>query len=232
MGFWFDHIGILLLAVASIVLLKAGVLTFVVGSLQHSWRVALLVGVCLGQVGELAFVLARFALPYGFFPEAHYEAFVATAVLSMMVTPLLVGPMDALSFRLQTWLGRAPEPRVEADAPRGHVLIIGYGLNGRNLSRVLRETGIPYRVVELNVDTVFSARREGEPIVFGDASRPEVLHAVGGDRAHVIVVAISDPVSTRRIVALARQRIRARQSSCAPATWRRSTSSIGSAPPR
>ena len=205
--FLFAHIPQLALAVTVLVALKAGIIAFVVRALQGSLRVAVVVGVCLGQIGELAFVLARFALPYELLPETHYAAFVAVAVLSMLVTPLLVTPVERLAFRLQGWFG-SPEQEGEpgADHLSGHVLIIGYGLNGRNLARVLRETGLAYRVVELNADIVTSARREREPILFGDATRPEVLRAAGVAWAHVIVVAISDPVSTRRIVALARER--------------------------
>jgi CPA2 family monovalent cation:H+ antiporter-2 len=69
----------------------------------------------------------------------------------------------------------------------------------------LKQTGLPYRIIELNSDHVAAARQQGEPISFGDATRPEVLHKAGVDAAHVVVVAISDPVATRRVVALTRQ---------------------------
>jgi ubiquinone/menaquinone biosynthesis C-methylase UbiE len=84
------------------------------------------------------------------------------------------------------------------------VVIIGYGLNGQNLARVLRETGLRYCILELNAESVREAAAAGEPIQFGDATRPSVLRAMNAEAAAVIVVAISDPVATRRIVALAR----------------------------
>jgi CPA2 family monovalent cation:H+ antiporter-2 len=86
-----------------------------------------------------------------------------------------------------------------------HAVIVGYGFNGRNLARVLAEIGISYVVLEMNPETVRTARRQGEHIVFGDASSPGILDRLGSARARVLVLAISDPVSTRRAVAVAQR---------------------------
>jgi CPA2 family monovalent cation:H+ antiporter-2 len=82
------------------------------------------------------------------------------------------------------------------------VIIVGYGINGRNLARVLKETGIPYVILELNPVLVRRARREGQPVHAGDASRREALLACGVERAAVVVLAISDPAASRVAVAL------------------------------
>ncbi len=83
-------------------------------------------------------------------------------------------------------------------------MIIGFGLNGRNLARVLRETGIPYAALEMNSNTVREMKKKGEPIYYGDGTSKKILHKLGIDRAKLLVVAISDPTSTRRIVAIAK----------------------------
>src|SRR5256885_14812207 len=62
---------------------------------------------------------------------------------------------------------------------KNHVIIAGYGLNGRNLAAALRSISAPYLIVELNVQTVRKARAEGEPAFYGDATRDEILHALG-----------------------------------------------------
>jgi CPA2 family monovalent cation:H+ antiporter-2 len=87
----------------------------------------------------------------------------------------------------------------------GHVLIIGFGLNGRNLAEVLKESSVPYVVLELNNDTVLQMKKKGEPIYYGDGTSPEILHKLGIATARMLVVAISDPASTRRIVQIARK---------------------------
>jgi CPA2 family monovalent cation:H+ antiporter-2 len=87
----------------------------------------------------------------------------------------------------------------------GHVIIIGFGLNGKNLAEVLKETSVPYVVLELNNDTVIQMKKRGEPIFYGDGSSPEILHKLGIATARMVVVVISDPASTRRIVQVARK---------------------------
>ena len=86
-----------------------------------------------------------------------------------------------------------------------HVIIIGFGLNGRNLSEGLKEASVPYVVLEINNDTVIQMKKKGEPIFYGDGTSPEILHKLGIATARMLVVAISDPASTRRIVQIARK---------------------------
>jgi CPA2 family monovalent cation:H+ antiporter-2 len=133
-------------------------------------------------------------------------------VITMLVTPFLLqgGPamLDALEkvvpldrllpgFRPQ---GLAPVH----DQVKDHVVVAGYGLNGRNLTAALRAIHAPYLIVELNAQTVRKARAEGEPAFYGDATREEILRALGIERARLFVIAISDPSATRRMVRVAR----------------------------
>src|SRR5205807_270220 len=82
--------------------------------------------------------------------------------------------------------------------------VAGYGLNGRNLAAALRSIRAPYLIVELNAQTVRQARARGEPAFYGDATREEILRGLGAERARMLVVAISDPAATRRMVRVAR----------------------------
>ncbi len=84
-------------------------------------------------------------------------------------------------------------------------MIAGFGLNGRNLAKTLKATHIPYVVLEVNADTIRKAREEGEPLVYGDITRKEVLERAGVDCAKAIVFAISDNAATRIAVQIARQ---------------------------
>lgn len=84
------------------------------------------------------------------------------------------------------------------------MIIVGYGLNGRNLARVLSETEIPHLALDLDGDTVRRESRHGVPIYYGDATNPNVLRHVKIEEAKVLVVAISDPFITRRTVQVAK----------------------------
>ncbi|HZG53797.1 MAG TPA: cation:proton antiporter [Pyrinomonadaceae bacterium] len=198
--------------VVALTLGKAAVVLVVVRLLGYSLRVSTMAAVGLAQVGEFSFILARAGLPQGLLTEADYQRFLAASILSMIATPFLIKAAPRIGYAVQSAFapGSVLEPSVigfDADEPdlRGHVVIVGYGLNGRNLARVLRRVNVPYLVLELNAEAVRGASEQGERIIYGDATRKEVLHHVGLERARVLVLAISDPIATRHTVSLARQ---------------------------
>ena len=120
------------------------------------------------------------------------------------MTPALFAAAPWFSRRLAAL---APSTSVDppAEAKRtGHVVVVGYGMNGGLLVKVMREARIPFVVVELDPATVREAHEQGIPIQYGDATRPEIQQHAGIDRARVVVFAISDPHATRLAVTLAR----------------------------
>ena len=194
--------------VVGILALKAVVVGGVVLLLGWPPRVAVLAGLLLAQVGEFSFVLSRAAAGTELMDDGLTQLFLASAVTTMALTPLLalLAPRLAAAVARRTPGTRSTAEEAESlDALGDHVVIVGFGLNGRNLARVLRGTGIGYVVLEVNPETVAAASRHGEPIRYGDASRPEVLEHAGIARARVLVVAISDAAATRGVVDVARR---------------------------
>ncbi|MBK8980489.1 MAG: cation:proton antiporter [Planctomycetes bacterium] len=159
-----------------------------------AWRA----GPMLAQVGEFSFVLVGIAAAHRLLDPALERAFLFVAVATIALTPALF----AIGERLGRVAGRPSRPPGDLDE---HVVIVGFGPAGQGLARSLGELGIPYRVVELNADTVRAARARGVPIEQGDASRAPLLRAVRIARARLLVIATNDPESARRIVFAARQ---------------------------
>jgi len=159
-------------------------------------------------IGEFSFVLATVSLGKGLLAENFYQAFITMSILTILVTPLLLANGRAMSARLGRlfkWKASASESRPRGKAWTDHVIIGGFGMAGRNLAKVLRETGVAYVILELNPDTVRSAAAEGEPIIFGDVTSRVLLREVCIDRAKILVLAVSDPISARRCVHAARE---------------------------
>jgi CPA2 family monovalent cation:H+ antiporter-2 len=198
--------------VGALILGKALLVLAVMRLLRYSLRVSTMTALGLAQVGEFSFILAKAGLPQGLLSELLYQRFLAASILSMIATPFLIKAAPRIGYALQSLFspGSLLEPTVTGFDPqepdmRGHVVIVGYGLNGRNLAKVLRRTGVPYLVMELNAEAVREARDQGEPIVYGDATRKEVLHHIRLEHARILVLAISDPIASRHTVSLARE---------------------------
>jgi CPA2 family monovalent cation:H+ antiporter-2 len=176
----------------------------------HPLRTALAAGATIAQVGEFSFVLGSRGLELGLLDGTDYQTFLAAAVLTMAGTPVLVAALpsalDRLARvpRLAGWLTEPPLPPPSADLT-DHVIIAGFGLNGRNLATALAECGVAHVILEINPQSVRQRRAEGIDIRFGDCTRAAVLEHAGIGRARALVIAISDAASTRRSVQVARQ---------------------------
>uniref|UniRef100_I2Q226 Kef-type K+ transport system, predicted NAD-binding component n=1 Tax=Desulfovibrio sp. U5L TaxID=596152 RepID=I2Q226_9BACT len=201
MQHWIEILGAaaLLLAVKAVL---AGAATRITG---YPRRTAVLVGLALCQVGEFSFILAKAGFDQKVISEHFYQKFLAASILTMVLAPFLI----ALAPRAASLLARLTGRR---DIPEGppsplltdHLIILGFGAGGRQLARAAQAGGIPYVVLEMNPDTVRKESKKGEPIVFGDASKPGVLRHVGVRDAKALAVVISDAAAARRAVEVAR----------------------------
>ncbi|MDH4187711.1 MAG: cation:proton antiporter [Nitrospira sp.] len=178
-------------------------------------RSAIMVGIALAQVGEFSFLLAQQGQESGLLQRDPYQVFLAVSVLSMIVTPFLMQWSPHLARRVEAWqrlrhwmpsrtIAHALQAEGKQIKIKDHVIIVGYGLNGRNLARVLGETEIPYLALDLDGDTVKRESKHGVPVYYGDATNPNVLRHMKVEDAKVLVVAISDPFITRRTVQVAK----------------------------
>lgn len=211
-GYFLKEPWLILAIVCAIILVKAIICAFVSIVLGYSLRVAILVGLVLAQIGEFSFVLSLTGVERGLLSGDSYQTFVAAAVLTMMLTPFIANMAPRLAnqicqLNLPKFLkvGTRREQELEKVDFKNHVIVVGYGLNGQNLSRVLRNVKIPYLVLEMNPKTVKMEREHGVPIYFGDAARETVLSHANIDTAKALVIAISDAPATRRVVQVARQ---------------------------
>ena len=204
--FVLEHWGVLL-GVSTVILVGKAVAGGVpVMLMGYPLRLAAVTGLSIAQVGEFSFVLLREGSRLGMIPESRYQIFLAASVITMMLTPAMI----AVGQPISRWFGRrtrAPEEVIresEKEHLHDHVIICGYGLNGRRLARLLDENKIPYVVLEMNHRTVREARKEGIHIYFGDVSNPEILQHAGAVHARAIVFAISDPAILPRAISNAR----------------------------
>lgn len=190
-------------------ILTGGLATLILGL---PIRTAILVGIALSQIGEFSFVLAKTGIPYGLGSDYYYQIFLATSLLTLIISPILINS----SPRIAAWITHLPLPQKLLTGFRGqmdegknllqnHVLIIGFGISGRNLARSCKLAGIPYSILEMNPDTVKEQKKNGEPIHFGDATHLSILEHFHIQEAKAIAVLINDPIAARRIVKIARE---------------------------
>jgi len=211
-GFLFQQPGRIFLLALGVLFLKTIVASFVTVLLGFPLRTSVLVGFALCQVGEFSFILSRVGVEHGLLAGNTYQLFLAISVVTMAATPFVI----AMAPRIGDLVSRLPLPRrlksglhpvpvAKVADKKDHLVIIGFGLNGRNVARAAKVAGIPYVIIEMNAETVRRERAKGESIYYGDATHEPVLQHANTKDARIVVVAINDPTATRRITELARR---------------------------
>ena len=189
------------LSATGIIILKSIIIFVLVLSMKYPSRIAILSALGLAQIGEFSFILAQQG---GKLLGDYSDILLSSAIITMIITPLLIR-FSALAADKSKTIKNVQDTKEDKGKIDGHVIIAGFGLNGRNLAHVLKETGINYMIIEMNPDTVKKERAKGENIIFGDISREEVLQTARIKTAKVIVVAISDRTISRKVIRLAKQ---------------------------
>jgi glutathione-regulated potassium-efflux system protein KefB len=153
----------------------------------------------LAQGGEFAFVLISFAAQNQVIDMRTGDLLVATVALSMVVAPFLFTINERLVQPLfsSQLTNREADEIDEKDNP---VILAGFGRFGHIVGRILNLQGIKTTVLDLDAEQVELVRKLGAKVFYGDASRLELLHSAGADKAKLLIVAIDDEEKSLLII--------------------------------
>jgi CPA2 family monovalent cation:H+ antiporter-2 len=203
-----------LIALATTIVAGNGVLTFVLLiALRRAPRTAAAVAATLAQIGEFSFILTGLAVGRGLLGGEVRDLVLAAALVSILVNPFLWRVADKAaawiegSPRLRRWQAGPAEAKARRAVPQfeDHAIIIGHGRVGSVVAAELAREGVPYVVIEQNLKLAQQLRHDEVPVIYGDAGWPEVLGAARPEAARLLVIAVPEPGSVRRIVAAARE---------------------------
>ena len=201
---------LVLITVFLIVGVKALVVAVITGASGYRTTTAVLTGVVLAQSAEFSFLLARLGSDLGELREEIFGSIIAGSVISILLLPTLYRFGHPLARFLQSRLPGDEVAPVNDDvvppATAGHAILCGYGRVGRVIVEALKEREIPMVVLEQDIHTIGTLRSEGIVALYGSASSPALLEQAGIDTARLLIVAIPDPVSARRIIDFAHER--------------------------
>ncbi len=198
-----DNLGTVAVVVVTIMLVKFIISTAITRFFGYSHKTVLMVGTGLVQLGEFSFILALMGWREGLFSERLYNLTIAAALVTMFLTPFIMG-LNSFLYRWlsqQPWFARQltsrvdPGARVEKLELSRHAVICGYGDVGRRIAGVLEKQKFSYLVIDLDPTVVAELRSRGIPVIYGDASNPEILAHASLDKARVLICTIPDYVA-------------------------------------
>lgn len=167
-------------------------------------------GLWLCAGGEFGFVLLSDIGQFAVAPAHVVQVVLAALVISMLLAPIIVHYSDrlVLRFAASEWLMRSMQlTRVAAQAmsTEKHAVICGFGRSGQYLARFMAQEEVSYVALDLDPERVREAAAAGENVVYGDATRREMLVAAGIGRASVLVVSFLDRRAAERVLRHARE---------------------------
>lgn len=159
-------------------------------------------GIVLSQGGEFGFALISIALAANLISEVVSQVVLAAVFLSMVFAPFLI----RFNGKIATWIinvlnfsGDKIDEVSEVDMIEAvsrtlndHVIIVGYGLHGQNVSRFYDVEGVRYLALDLDPERIKHARSAGESVTYGDATRDEILEAAGLEKAKLVMITIEN----------------------------------------
>ncbi len=182
-------LGTIVALTLALIVIKVGVL-LIVGRLfglqgAHRWLVAL----GLAQAGEFGFVLLSFTVGIAVLPAAVADQLLLIVALSMLLTPLLFIVYERLIAPHFETVSERPADAIEEKCK---VIIAGHGRVGGIVNRMLRGAGFETTVIDFSASTLEMLRAYNVKVYYGDATRPDLLHAAGLAKADLLVIAIDD----------------------------------------
>lgn len=205
--------------------LKAFLIQLICLIFRGSFVTATITAILLSQIGEFSFLLASKASDMGLLKPVEYQYFLAVSVLSMLGTPFLymLAPFITRVQPKTLWYDIWPrsiskssrrmlKEKIEGQdlskdpgTDFGFTLVIGYGVAGQNVTTSLRSLNLPVRVIELNYSIAKAKKNSEIPVIFGDATQPEILNKAGLGQARLVVITVSGSVAIPRILEVIRR---------------------------
>ncbi len=186
-GLLFDNLWTIVGLTLGLILLKVAVLYLlgIIFKIKGSDRWLFSLG--LAQAGEFGVVLLTFAVTNAVIPVDLSDKLLLVVALSMLLTPALFILFDRIILPRY-----ANQEKREMDdiTETSDIIIAGHGRVGGIVSRILRGGGISPTVIDFSSKQLEMLKAFDVQAYFGDATRPDLLHAAGIAKAKLFIIAI------------------------------------------
>lgn len=200
-----DNLLLVLGLVVGLIILKSAIILILCRLTGVTAGVSMHTALMLGQAGEFGFVLFALAGGFGLLEPREATLFAAVIAVSMAVTPGLAALGSHANRKMEARAARDQDQgdmAAESADLKEHVIVAGFGRVGQSVVKTLSAAGIPYVAVEFEPTRVAEARSKGFSVYYGDASRVEVLQALGVERARAAVIILDNAIAAERVVSL------------------------------
>lgn len=210
----------LTLGVLFIILVVKPIVAFVIVLIcGYPLRTGLTVAAALAQIGEFSFILAEVGKQLKLMPEYGQTVLIASAIVSISLNAFVfryfvnLEPKLLKNTAFRNWLQKKEASKIKSlgghsnlnlnEDSKSRAIIVGYGIVGRTVAKAFELKNIETIIIEMNIDTVLELQAQGKNVIFGDASRKDILESAGLEKADFLVISMTSIEATMSILEVA-----------------------------
>jgi len=186
-GLLFDNFAVIVALSLGLMALKVAVLYILALVFKIEGTDRWLFSLGLAQAGEFGFVLLSFTVASAVIPSDLADRLLLIVALSMLLTPALFILFDRV---IAPRFASTEDREMDEIEEKSDIIIAGHGRVGGIVSRMLRNIGLSPTVMDFSARQLEFLKAFDVQAYYGDATRPDLLHAAGIENAKLLVIAI------------------------------------------
>ncbi len=206
--FFIHHLPLILALSILVVFVKFIVVYLILRFAKYSPSSSVFISSYMSNIGELSVVVGQIAFVTLLISRNDYNLLLSVFILSLLYVPLWIkySRKGAEKMARLGILNRIlPKETRMSDSPsihhfKNHVVICGHGRVGREVRSMLDLAAIPYVVLDFNRKVIDDLAKESKYAIYGDPTDTEILKASFIEDAKVLVVAVPDSFSQKKII--------------------------------
>ncbi|PJQ40395.1 cation:proton antiporter [Campylobacter jejuni] len=182
---WFLIIVLTLLVMA----LKFGIV-FGFLFLYTKKRVALKTAFAIAQIGEFALAIFSLLQAKNMLDIKTSQILIVVSILTMIITPFILNNIRKITNVVEDIaLNTNAVQNIDSNIKlKNHLVVFGYGRLGQEVVQKIKNTGVPYLVLESDLNLVELGVSRGENVVFANAAQEETLKIANKCAVAIITV--------------------------------------------
>ncbi|ENK1725806.1 NAD-binding protein, partial [Campylobacter upsaliensis] len=155
-------------------------------------RVAIKTAFSIAQIGEFALAIFSLLQAKNMLDGQTAQILIVLSIITMILTPFVLNNIRRISNAVEDIMQtqEAVQPQVVNSTLKNHIVIFGYGVIGQEVVQKIKNSGVPYLVLENDLNLVELGLSRGENVYFANAAQEETLKIANIEECAVAIITI------------------------------------------
>jgi CPA2 family monovalent cation:H+ antiporter-2 len=186
----YENLTSIIVLLPILIILKVSIL-FMIMKLTCSKRTSLKTALSLFQLGEFALVIFELSFARDLIDPTLGQILIVTVVISMILTPFVIKNLSGIVDFINNKKDRNKDlSEIKSEKLKNHTVLIGFGRLGKNISTLIKENNDNFIAIESDIKIVIEAQKSGLPVIYGDATKKDILKSINIKDASCIIISI------------------------------------------